>query len=391
MGGTWNVYTSVRKGLAERGIEVRWLGVGPAAHAALHDPQWQAERNCGEVAGDPGGDDLQQAGAIMRVLEAGAYDGVFVNAACNRVHSNVVRYLDPTIHRIMTVHTISIAAYAGASALREWVNATIGVSPRIRDDLVRNHGFDPATTLCIPNSVDTSAYARLPDRQIEGGPLRLLSLGRIADADKGIFWLPRIMDELADCDVRLTIAGDGPDRPELERRCAHLGSRVHFSGRIAPADVAEVASRHDVFLFPSRFEGFGLALIEAMAAGCVPVASRIKGVTDFVVTDEENGLLFDIGNCAAAARHVRRLAADADLRARMAALARSAVLGRFEQANMARDYMAVVERVMATATRGRPPLPLSDWSYPPGLRPGLRKHVPDGLKKWLRVWRERLA
>lgn len=393
IGGTYTVYKSVRAGLAQHGVEVRWLGVGPGHQAVLDDPRWAGDRPDGTVVGADTSDEQAQAKALIACLEADGYDGVFVNAACNRVHSNVVRYLDTRHRRIMTVHTISVGSYAGARVLRDHVHATICVSPRIRDDLVTRHGFPADDTRVIPNALDLTPFAGLPQRKEANSrePLRLLSLGRVIDADKGVFWLPRIMDRLRDCPVHLTIAGDGPDRAELERRCAPLGDRVRFLGRIPPDRVPAVLAAHDVFLFPSRFEGLPLSLVEAMAAGCVPVASRIKGVTDFVVTDGADGLLFNLGDTSAAARHLRRLAEDRALLARLADAARQNVAGRFELGALARDYAAVVHKVMDAPRAIRAPLPIDAWSYPAGLRPGLRTYLPSGVKKWLRVWRERFA
>jgi glycosyltransferase involved in cell wall biosynthesis len=391
VGGTWTVYKTVCAGLARYGVDMRWLGVGPGAQAALENSLWAAERPAGAVAGGYTSDELTQAKALIKELESEDYDGVFVNAACNRVHSNVVRYLDTRIRRIMTVHTITVATYAGARVLRDHVHATVCVSPRIRNDLVARLGFPQDNTICISSALNLEPFDSQAPRACSGGLLRLLSLGRLIDVDKGVFWLPRIMDRLRDCPVQLTIAGDGPDRAELERRCAHLGERVRFIGCVSPNRVSAVLAAHDVFLFPSRFEGLGLSLVEAMAFGCVPVASRIKGVTDFVVADGKDGLLFDLGNVRLAARHIRRLATDRALLARLSEAARLSVADRFGLDAMARAYFDVVRLVMMAPCPIESPLPIDAWSVPPGLRPGLRTYLPSGAKKWLRVWRERFA
>lgn len=391
IGGTWTVYQSVRAALRSNGADVRWLGVGPAAKAALQDPLWTGERETGSVVGSDTTDELAQARELIKAVSEGGYDGVFVNAACNRVHSNVVRYLDPAIRRIMTVHNITIGTYAGAAAIRDWVHATVCVSPRIRDDLVQRHGFPSDATVCIPNAIDLEPYAELPPPVAASPTLQMLSLGRVIDTDKGVFWLPRILDQLVDAPVSLSIAGDGPDLNELQRRCAPYGSRVRFLGRIAPADVPAVMSEHDVFLLPSRFEGLGLALVEAMAAGCVPVASRIRGVTDFVVRDGSDGFLFDIGNVKRAATLVRRLADDRSLLAGMSRTARRNVTGRFDLKSMMVSYSDLVNSVLVRPSTIRPPLPLAQWHIPTGLRPGLRSYLPRGVKNSLRVLRERFA
>jgi glycosyltransferase involved in cell wall biosynthesis len=72
-----------------------------------------------------------------------------------------------------------------------------------------------------------------------------------------------------------------------------LKSRIQFvQGR---SDVNTFLGRADIFVLPSRHEGFGLALVEAMAAGLPVIASNIEGPAD-IVTDGEDGLLFDSGS-----------------------------------------------------------------------------------------------
>lgn len=391
IGGTYTVYRSVRAGLAAHGVEVRWLGVGPGDQAAMQDPRWTAELAHGAVVGGDTHDEQAQGKALIAHLQSEGYDGVFVNAACNRVHSNVVRYLDADIRRIMTVHTITVATYAGARVLRDHVHSTICVSPRIREDLLRKNGFSASHTRVIPNAIDIAPFLRHDRVTVDDSPLRVLSLGRIIDRDKGVFWLPKIMDQLSGQPVHLTVAGDGPDLTELNRRCAHLGERVRFLGRIPPEQVPQVLAEHDVFVFSSRFEGLPLSLVEAMAAGCVPVASRIKGVTDFVVRDGQDGLLFDIGDTRVAAQHIARLAADRAMLGRLSAEARQNVSGRFELAAMAGNYFEVVREVAESPRKVSKPLPIEIWAFPAGLRPGLRTYLPEGVKKWLRLWRERFA
>lgn len=391
IGGTYTVYHSLRVGLAPHGISVTWLGLGPQAQLAYDDPCWVHEREHGVVLAGETDDDRLQAETLIRYLESSDFSGVFVNVLAGRVETNAMRYLDPAIKRVMIVHNITLGTYAAARAVRDYVHATVGVSPRIKNDLITHHGFQEACTHAIPNAIDLQAFAVSRTERQNDTLLRVLFLGRIIDTDKGVFGLPRIMDRLRDCPVHLTIAGDGPDRAELERRCAPLGDRVRFLGRIPPDRVPEVLAAHDVFLFPSRFEGLPLSLVEAMASGCVPVASRIKGVTDFVVTDGADGLLFDLGDARAAARHIRQLAEDRALLARLAGAARQNVAGRFELDALARDYADVVHKVLDAPRPIRAPLPIDAWSYPAGLRPGLRTYLPNGVKKWLRVWRERFA
>jgi hypothetical protein len=390
IGGTYTVYKSLRSGLAVYGVEVFWLGLGPTAKAAAEEPQWVGARDQGLVLASDTDDDKQQATALATFLESGACEGVFVSALPGQVTTNAMRYVTPEVKRVMIVHNISRGTYLAARSLRDYVHSTVGVSPRIRTDLVRSFGFSPEHTHAIPNAVNIARFQQAERVGGSRGPLRLLSLGRVVNSDKGVFDLPKILEGLTANEARLTIAGDGPDLPELRRRCAHLGERLHFVGQVAPEQVPEELARHDVFVFPSRFEGLPLALIEAMAAGCVPVASRIKGVTDFVVRDGEDGLLFDIGDVRAAAKAVAGLAADRDRLARLSLAARRNTAVRFNLAAMAGAYFDILSAVITNPPAVRLPLPMVRWAYSLRLRPGLRTYLPLGVKNWMRLWRERL-
>ena len=78
--------------------------------------------------------------------------------------------------------------------------------------------------------------------------------------------------------VSLTIIGDGPERPALERMAALLPApaTVHFTGMLPPQEVTRKLAAADVLLFPAREEGLGLAAVEALMAG-VPVVACEDG------------------------------------------------------------------------------------------------------------------
>jgi glycosyltransferase involved in cell wall biosynthesis len=109
-----------------------------------------------------------------------------------------------------------------------------------------------------------------------------------------------------------------------------------------------VVSTHDLLLMPSRFEGFPFGLLEAMAAGCIPVVSRIAGVTDFVIQHEESGWLFGIGDTTAAARGIDHLGGDAMVRSRLSEGARAAAR-RFRLEATGEAYAALLTDLSAVS------------------------------------------
>ncbi len=337
LGGPYSGFCRLRKGLAAHGIALRWLGAGSGAAPIMQDPAWAHEHSTGEVVAPALADDDDASAARMVVehLEREQYDGVLVSVLCGRLLTNLTRYLPKKFLRLLVVHSTSVGTYKVASTIRDYVPVTICVSTRIRQDLIARYGFDERRTFVIANAVDLELYQDIEPRSDRCQGLKVIFLGRLEEESKGILWLPKVFAALGDLDVTLTIAGDGRDRTRLQEACAAMGSRVTFLGPVQPGDVPRVLAQHDVLLMPSRYEGFGHSLIEGMAAGCVPVASHLRGVTDTIVCPEEDGFLFPVGDTKAAADVIRRLARDRTMLERVSAAARRTARNRFSIESMA--------------------------------------------------------
>lgn len=171
----------------------------------------------------------------------------------------------------------------------------------------------------IPNGVNPDEFAPV------GGGGYLLAAGRLVE-QKGLDTLLRAYaaasGELGG--RRLLIAGDGPERESLERLAGSLGLNggVSFLGSVGRDRLAELLCSADLFAFPSRYEAFGVALLEAMAAGVPVVAARAGGIPEFAV-DGENALLVPPDDERALAAALVRLANDDVLARRLAAGARA--------------------------------------------------------------------
>ena len=117
--------------------------------------------------------------------------------------------------------------------------------------------------------------------------------------------------------LQLYVVGDGPLRSQLEREARDLAidARVCFAG-IDP-EVQPWLSSTDVFVLPSRSEGMGRVLQEAMASGVAVVASRVGGIPE-LVQDGVTGLLVDPDDPAALAQAIGVLLDDDALRQKLA-------------------------------------------------------------------------
>ncbi|HUH15532.1 MAG TPA: glycosyltransferase family 4 protein [Gaiellaceae bacterium] len=120
--------------------------------------------------------------------------------------------------------------------------------------------------------------------------------------------------------VALVVAGDGGERPALERRAADLGlaGRVRFVGPLPREQVLELLAAADAALLTSSWENFPHGLVEALGVGTPVVATDVGGVTE-VVRDGENGLLVAPRDPAALAAALERFFADPALRERLRA------------------------------------------------------------------------
>jgi glycosyltransferase involved in cell wall biosynthesis len=359
------------------------VGAADPQNAQRVRHQFPDDLQFGHLVEVPSYDQVLVGQRLLDALCRLAPDVVFINVLTSLPEMSLAAYLPPAMRRVAIVHNITPGTYDGARAVGPYIHAAVGVSPRIRDHLVGHLRFPAQRTVCVPNAFDVEEF-RAVSRTPAAPCLRVLFLGRIIDIDKGVFWLPPILESLSDIPLHLTVAGDGPDLAELRRRCARLeaAGRVTFLGRVPHERIPNLAAAHDVFLMTSRFEGFGYTLAEAMAAGCAAVSSRISGVTDFVVRDHETGLLYPIGDTAAAAGALRRLAGDEPLRRKLAQAGAADVAARFSLATMATGYAGVLEAVASA-----PPLRALRAGTPfQPLRVGgrWRRWMPEGIKNFLR-------
>ncbi|MBO1752264.1 glycosyltransferase family 4 protein [Actinotalea sp. BY-33] len=152
-----------------------------------------------------------------------------------------------------------------------------------------------ARVAVVPNGMDLDRWT--PGPLHEPGPLRCVATMRLAPRKRGVALVDAVADamtQLAPGSLTLDLVGDGPERASISRRVARrgLGAVVRLRGRLPREDVREAYRSTDVFLAPAELEAFGIAALEARAAGLVVVARRGTGIEEFV-TDGHDGLVVD--------------------------------------------------------------------------------------------------
>jgi glycosyltransferase involved in cell wall biosynthesis len=382
--GHFSLYRNVRAGLAPHGFQTRWVGHGRWAVDACNDPTWESELAHGEIVG-PESTDFDFLGkALVSHVAREKYDAILCNIPQDRAQMNITRYLPQSILRVIVVGMMGGGTYRLCRAIRDNVHATVAISPRLRDDLVKSYGFNPSR-ISVISAIDLEPFKNLPPRPSEKS-LRLIYFGRISEGQKGIFALPQIMQQLQDEDVHLSIVGHGPDLEELQKRCRPLGDRVTFPGAVHPDAVPALLGKHDVFIFPTRYEGVSIALLEALAAGCVPVCSNLRGVTEWVVQNGKTGFLFPVDDIPAATQAIRKLARDRLLLQQFSAAAVEDCRLRFDTLVAGKAYADLLHSLKKNPPPIAPSLPLEKWNYPGGFERGWRGYVPERLKNLARAW-----
>jgi glycosyltransferase involved in cell wall biosynthesis len=181
----------------------------------------------------------------------------------------------------------------------------------------------------LPNAIRWAEFAAL-ERPAAGSSTRLLFLGMVS-ARKGLDELLQAVLELTHepaLEFTLEIVGHEEFTGDWSRyrecfAAAGLGNRVRFLGAAYGAEKLAALRRADLFVLPSRSESFGIANLEAMAAG-LPVVSTRTGAIPEYIQDGVHGLLVEPGDARGLAAALRTLICDPAARLRMGAAARQA-------------------------------------------------------------------
>ena len=222
----------------------------------------------------------------------------------------------------------------------------VAISPGLRD---AGNSLFPGKTALVPRAVREDVFKPLSETERRRVRAELnLSADDTVFVFLGTVGYRKGFDLLADAFAALSTAHPnwkllvvGPfeskdnrnvDSSEVESFISRLegNQQVNFVGRIDDwSRVAELLACSDVFVFPSRREGFGQAVIQAMAAGLPVIVARLPGITDVASIEGETGLYIPPGNALALQEAMNTLGQDDTLRRRMGAQARLRAVAGF--------------------------------------------------------------
>jgi glycosyltransferase involved in cell wall biosynthesis len=393
LGGTLTFFQTLRPALRERGIDffcismmnqgdypqehegVHFLGVGDLSE--IRDPRILGPATCRAV----------------QFLQRHEINLIMTLAGGNIFTANLAAYLPATIRATMNVPMMTRGAYVPVKTMCPYLDLVFAVSDRIRDDLCDRYGVAGELIDVIYHGIEVEPF--FPNRGSAGqeASAKLLYAGRLSDGDKGVFLLPEMMRQLVGrgMSIELLIAGSGPDEHELRQRFARAGvlERVNMLGNVPHKKLLDLYKEADIFVFPSRFEGCGFSVLEAMAAGCAPVISDIRGSLRVIVANGSVGCLAVVGDPKSFADQIEILVRNPCRLREIKELAYRHVASNYTIDQMTDRYARSFEKVMSYHSDRRASCDLDAYAIPRGLLPTWRRWIPQSLKNRVRTVLER--
>lgn len=335
LGGGERHLADLANALARRGHEV---------YAALrpHSPLRE------KLAGLPPGNvfdvrlrnalDISSAGSLARFVRAHGIEVVHAHVARDYPLAAMAAWRNRRAKLIVTRHVLFRLNRLHALTLAR-ASRVIAVSGAVERALLAQKILPPRKVTVIPNGIDFRRFDAGGDapgreefrRRLKAAPGSLL-VGTVGELkrQKGHEDFLRAAARVAreDAGAHFVVVGGGERRDALERLAAelHLKNRVTFTGWLD--DTVPLLRALDVYVSASHTESFGLAIVEAMAAGLPVVTTATEGARE-IAGDGETALVVPVGDHEALAASVLRLLKNEDERARLGGTASAAARARF--------------------------------------------------------------
>jgi glycosyltransferase involved in cell wall biosynthesis len=324
-------------------VEVTVLGVAPTIVELVAKVRPSAETRV--VPRPRSGHDWRSLTAHVAAIRELAPDIVHANLAspwsCQYAIAAAALVRRPRVVAVyqLAVPPISARQRQAKRLTARGVHSHVGVGERTAREVEALVGLPYGRVSTIHNGVpDTPQSSRARPRP---GPL-IGAIGRL-ERQKGIDILIRALVSIEG--ATLLVVGDGSERTHLEKLAHDVGvaDRVLWLGW--SDDARSYLGSLDVVALPSRFEGFPLAVLEALLARSAVVAADVGSVSE-AVRNGETGLLVPPEDPAALAGAIQRLLDDVELRQRLGEEGRRLVLERFTADHMTRAFESLYEELL---------------------------------------------
>ena len=264
-------------------------------------------------------------------------------AVVNIAHSNGYEFYDPLKH------------------YSRFVDRSVGVSSEICGMFDSYCGVVREKIDWIPYGVTPSSAVT---QDVSAGTIKIVYVGRLAEPDKKVSDLIKIVQRLrtADLNYSLNVIGDGPMMSKFYTELADeiATGKVSMSGWLNKEELLQCLRQSSVSLLVSESEGFPIALVESMANGCCPIVTDIESGNKQLVEDGVNGFVVPVGDVSSFVDRIKFLAANRERLSEMRV--RAWETGKeYSIDRMVSNYVSCFERAIEDA-RQNPRIP--DPAFP---------------------------
>ncbi|MDR0216527.1 MAG: glycosyltransferase [Comamonas sp.] len=284
---------------------------------------------------------------LRKVIRSFKPDAVFAHGFSDHIWGRRAAVAE-NVPRIFHVEHNSRERYtarrlAQSQTLMPHTEACIGVSEGVRTSLLE-HGFDPAKCIAIHNGIDLERFPESISKPWEQREPAIIMASRFA-RQKDHATLIRALAVLKEWGPTPTLylAGGGKQRlrQKAQDLAAQLGlkQQVHFLGNVA--DLPQRLGATQIFVLATHWEGFGLATVEAMLAGCACIVSDVPGATE-VFEPDESGILVPESDAQALATTLQQLLEKPEQAQKLGLAARKYALQHFGREHMWQQYQAIL-------------------------------------------------
>jgi glycosyltransferase involved in cell wall biosynthesis len=340
IGGSERHLLTLLPALQSRGVDVRFLGLDDPSRAP--DPFYEQLAVPYERVPAPRDVDAGLSVRVVRAVRQTRPELVHTHL----VHADVygalaARRLVSTKHNDDPFRTGAFRFVERALAAR--ASRIVAITDALARFQVERVGIPSRKLVTIHYGLDAlpEPWGENPPDDVPTDAVVVLAVCRL-ERQKGIDVGVRAMAQLREREPRahLVVLGEGDERSRLERLAGELGVPAHLPGRVP--DVAAWLRRASVLVHPVRWEGFGLAVLEAMLAGLPVVASRVSSLPE-LVADGETGLLVAADDPEALAAGLTQALAEAEA---LGAAGLRRAQERFSVARMAEATLDVYEKAL---------------------------------------------
>ena len=308
----------------------------------------------------------------------------------------IIPYLRKDIRIVVSVHSVTPSALKIALSNQERTSKFIAVSWEVEKILKQKLApKDHWKISLVPNAVDINYHVQKQIFTPISQPIKIIFFGRIEDYTKGVDKIPKIAVKLKKAGLKFEWDLYGYFHWGYENRFYKQVEQndvkdvIFYKGCLTPSEIPAILPEYEIMVMPSNHEGFGIALIEAMASGLTCVVSSLSNVTEKIVDKNVNGFLIAKNDIDGFANAILQASKDPALRKELGNAARLKVESEFSMLQHGKNYEKVFKEAItdnsyicsAVKVLGKDEVLLLPESLKPHV---LARLLPDWIKRILK-------